>query len=282
MPTPISRPKESGLLSMAAAGPQCPTAARSIDRRQEFDNILAHSLPRFRRIAMRLLRNPEDAEDAVQDAMLSAHRHIATFDGRSQMATWITSIVINAVRMQIRRRSRRPTLPLDQESNDSNSCLNEWAVDPGPSPEQSLLQRELQALASRLVARLPPAQREALQLRGQDLSIKQAAELLGIPEGTLKARLARARADLHHRFRKLTGATRSRIPDAESKTRDKAHFSRGRNAKRIPVVPITVFQTQGSGKKRDQRLEVARRAAIPQHFVPNSWEVAVEGSSVPA
>jgi DNA-directed RNA polymerase specialized sigma24 family protein len=108
MPAPISGLRESALPSMAAASPQGSTADRSTDRRQEFDSILSHSLPRFRRIAMRLLRNPEDAEDAVQDAMLSAHRHIASFDGRSQMSTWIMSIVINAVRMQIRRRSHAP------------------------------------------------------------------------------------------------------------------------------------------------------------------------------
>jgi RNA polymerase sigma-70 factor (ECF subfamily) len=281
MPTPISGLKDSGLLSMAAAG-QGPTADRCIDRREEFDKILSNSLPRFRRIAMRLLRNPEDAEDAVQDAMLSAHRHIARFDGRSQMSTWITSIVINAVRMQIRRRSRRPTVPLDQESNDSNSPMHEWPVDPGPTPEQSLLQRELQALAFKLVARLPVAQREALQLRQQDLSIKQAAQLLGVPEGTLKARLARARADLNYRFRRITGATKAGTPRPESKARRKAHFSGYRSAERTPAVPITAFQPQGGGKKLDQCLASARRAAIPQHFVPNSWEVAVEGSSVPA
>src|SRR5215470_20052335 len=71
----------------------------SPERRREFENILSHALPRFRRMAMRALRNAEDAEDAVQDAMLSAFRHIAQFDGRSQMLTWLTAIVNNAVRM---------------------------------------------------------------------------------------------------------------------------------------------------------------------------------------
>jgi len=233
---------------MAAAGLQGPTADQSTDRRQEFDSILSHSLPRFRRIAMRLLRNAEDAEDAVQDALLSAHLHIARFDGRSQMSTWITAIVVNAVRMQIRRRSRRPTVSLDQECNDSNSPVNEGLMDPGPTPEQSLLQRDLQALAFRLVARLPHAQREALRLRQQDLSIKQAAELLGVPQGTLKARLARARNELNHRFRKITGATRTGIQDPESKARRKAHFSGYRSAERIPVAPTTIFRPQGGGE----------------------------------
>ncbi len=249
MPALISGLKESGLLSTAAIGQQL-GAERIVDRRQEFDSILSHSLPRFRRIAMRLLRNPEDAEDAVQDAMLSAHRHIARFDGRSQMSTWLTAIVINAVRMQIRRRSRRPTLPLDQESNDGNSPLTEWPVDPSPTPEESLLKREAQALAVKLVARLPLAQREALQLRQQDLSIKQAAQLLGVPQGTLKARLARARADLHHRFRKITAASRARTPCLESNASLRPHLStyhRDRTEP-IPTSPIAAFQPQGGGE----------------------------------
>lgn len=250
MPALISRTKEFGLLSMAEAAPQ--GADRTADHRREFDNILAHSLPRFRRIAMRLLRNPEDAEDAVQDAMLSAHRHIAHFDGRSQMSTWLTAIVINAVRMQIRRRSRRPTLPLDQESNDGNSPLNEWPVDPRPTPEQSLLKRESQALAVKLVARLTPAQREALQLRQRDLTIKQAAELLGVPQGTLKARLARARADLHHRFRKITTANKTRAVRLSSTETRRPHFSGYQRdpSELIPPTPIAAFLPEGGGENR--------------------------------
>ena len=58
---------------------------------------MSNELPRFRRIAMCWLRNPEDAGDAVQDAMLSAHEHIGGFSGRARLSTWITAIVINAV-----------------------------------------------------------------------------------------------------------------------------------------------------------------------------------------
>ena len=251
MPALISRTKEIGFLSTPAHNSQ-DRVDRIADHRQEFDNILSHSLPRFRRIAMRLLRNPEDAEDAVQDAMLSAHRHIAHFDGRSQMSTWITAIVINAVRMQIRRRSRRPTLPLDQEFHDGNSPLTDWPVDPGPTPEQSLLKRESQALALKLVARLTPAQREALQLRQRDLTIKQAAELLGVPQGTLKARLARARADLHHRFRKITTASKTRSVRFNSAETRKPHFSgyQRAHAEPIPMAPIAAFQPRGGGENR--------------------------------
>src|SRR5690348_15956194 len=78
-------------------------SATSCERRQQFENILLNALPRFRNIAMRSLYNPDDADDAVQDAMLSACKHIAQFDGRAQMSTWLTTIVINAARMHSRR-----------------------------------------------------------------------------------------------------------------------------------------------------------------------------------
>lgn len=239
--------KESGLLSVGAAGPRGLTADDGNARRQEFDRILRQSLPRFRRIAMRVLRNAEDAEDAVQEAMLSAHRYIAQFDGRSQMSTWVTSIVINAVRMQLRRRSRRITISLEQDPKEGQWAVDEWPVDPGPNPEQILQHRELWALAVRLVARLPRAQREALHLRQKDgLSIKQAAEALGVPQGTLKARLARARAELARRFRKIGHVDRTRMARSDSKAGSAVNFAGcGKDrAKQLPDVSFAVLDPQ--------------------------------------
>jgi RNA polymerase sigma-70 factor (ECF subfamily) len=218
------------------------------EHRREFDHILSHSLPRFRRIALRVLRNPEDAEDAVQDAMLSAHRHIGHFAGRSQMTTWITSILINAVRMQLRRRSRRPTLSLDQDPEEGMRSAEEWLVDPSPTPEQTLQGRELSALLIKHIAGLSPSQRGALHLRQQrGLSIKQAAEALGVPEGTVKARLARARAELAHRFREVTGAAKTRTASRASLARRKPHSGYAKDeATRMPQLPAAVFDSQSA------------------------------------
>ncbi len=68
------------------------------------DLITSHS-PRFRRIALAHLGNPADAEDAVQDALLSALTHLDQFRGQAKMSTWLTTIVINSARMKLRRRS---------------------------------------------------------------------------------------------------------------------------------------------------------------------------------
>ncbi len=76
---------------MTAGGAHVVAQEATPERLQEFDNIVSRGLPRFRRIAMRWLGNHEDAEDAVQDAMLSAFKHIADFEGRAQMSTWLTA-----------------------------------------------------------------------------------------------------------------------------------------------------------------------------------------------
>src|SRR5215472_378534 len=129
-PTPPSvAPQEYGVKEQATP-----------DRRREFDHILSYALPRFRRMAMRWLRNPEDAEDAVQDAMLLAHRHIAQFDGRAQMSTWLTAIVINAVRVQIRRRPRYSMVSLCQATNEDQWDISDFLVDSRPTPEKTLEQ----------------------------------------------------------------------------------------------------------------------------------------------
>jgi len=175
----------------------------SPERRLEFEDILSRNLPRFQRVAMHWLRNPEDAEDAVQDAMLSAFKHMAHFEGRAQMSTWLMAILINAVRMQLRRRLRHTHLPLDQPERDGWRTISDLIADQRPTPEQNLEKCELRKLVIKLTGCLPPSQKMAMQLRQRDdgLSIKEAAEVLGVPVGTLKAQLARGRVTLRQQLR---------------------------------------------------------------------------------
>jgi len=174
-------------------------------RRQEFEDILPHVLPRLRRIAARWLDNHADAEDAIQDAMVSAFTHIAQFDGRAKLSTWLSAIVINAVRMQMRRRRRVRMLSLDCPPKEGQQAMSELLADPRPTPEKVLERVELYALVIKLTRGLAPSHRAALQLRQQkDFSIRKAAKKLGVPEGTLKAQLARGRARLRQRFHEVT------------------------------------------------------------------------------
>jgi RNA polymerase sigma factor, sigma-70 family len=191
-------------LSDALVDIQPGTQAVTERRLQEFNQILSRDLPRFRRIAMRWLRNREDAEDAVQEAMLSGFKHIAMFDGRSQMKTWLMAILINAVRMQIRRRPKSQMLPIDH-GQDGQQDFAELIPDRDPTPEQAVAQNESRNLIQKLTVGLPPKHRAALKLRHErGLSIRETAAVLDVPEGTAKAYLARGRAKLIERFRHAT------------------------------------------------------------------------------
>jgi RNA polymerase sigma-70 factor (ECF subfamily) len=188
------------------------TSEPSSVRRQEFEDILPQVLPRFRRIATRWLENRDDAEDAIQDAMVSAFTHITQFDGRAKMSTWLGAIVINAVRMQMRRRRRSRMLSLDNSPEDGQQAISELLADARPTPEKVLERFELYALATELTSGLAPSQRAALQLSQQnDFSIKKGAKKLGIREGTLKAQLARGRAKLAERFHELMAKPKIRV-----------------------------------------------------------------------
>ena len=230
-----------------AVRPQEVARKASPERLREFDNILLQALPRFRRIAMRWLRDPEDAEDAVQDAMLSAFRHIARFDGRSKMSTWLTAIVLNAVRMRLRRYSRRPTLSLDHSPQDDQWSLADVLADPRPTPEQVLEQGQLRELVSQWSGSLPASQRAALRLRiDEDLSIREAAAALSVPQGTVKARLARGRARLIERFHKATAVPKTRTADsASAKRKALSSVRRPDRGQVLARLPLTTFGQGG-------------------------------------
>jgi RNA polymerase sigma-70 factor, ECF subfamily len=239
--------EDFGIPSPAVAEAQAVAAEASPERRQEFENILLQALPRFRRIAMRWLRNSEDAEDAVQDAMLSAFRHIGAFDGRSQMMTWLTSILINAIRMQIRRRPRARVLPLDQNQEAGQWILSDVLADPKPTPEQTFERRELYGLLYTLAGGLPRSQRAALRLRlRDDSSIREAARTLGVPEGTLKAQLARGRAALTEKFHKAAGTARAVASGTTSRARRKRPRFRpqGHRDQSLTQRPVQIFSEQ--------------------------------------
>ena len=86
-------------------------------------DVIVRHLARFRRIALRLLGNIADAEDAVQDAFLSAFTHLDQFRGQAKMSTWLTAIVINVARMKLRRRSPQAQIPLDETHGEQNLLL---------------------------------------------------------------------------------------------------------------------------------------------------------------
>jgi RNA polymerase sigma factor (sigma-70 family) len=165
---------------------------------RQFDDVLSRCLPSFHRRAFRQLGNRADAEDAVQDALLSAYKHLDQFKGGAQMSTWLTTIVINSARMQLRRQSRRIQVSLDEPLGDEqNYSLSERMADGKPSPEDVSRESELHQRVRQLSTQLSTPLRRAFQLRDLDgLTTQEAALILGVPTGTVKAQLTRARAKL--------------------------------------------------------------------------------------
>jgi RNA polymerase sigma-70 factor (ECF subfamily) len=165
---------------------------------QQLEQILASGLPSLYRRAYRILGNASDAEDAVQDALLAAYTHLDQFRGQSQISTWLTTIVLNCARLQLRRRLRHVQVSLDECTADLQPVsVSERLADQRPNPEDECTESELSARLTHLHTYLSPTLRRTFQLRDVDgLSIRETARILGVPTGTVKAQSARARKRL--------------------------------------------------------------------------------------
>jgi RNA polymerase sigma-70 factor (ECF subfamily) len=151
--------------------------------------------------ALRVLGNAEDAEDALQDGMLSAFRNLRRFEGRSQFSTWLTRIVINAALMRRRSAKARPAVSLDETPREDELPATERFSDNRPNPEQVFAGTELREMIDTNLDELSPLLRTAFVLREvQGYSTGEAAKKLGVTENTLKARLWRARHQLAERL----------------------------------------------------------------------------------
>jgi RNA polymerase sigma factor (sigma-70 family) len=107
-----------------------------VTRAREMDEVLSRCLPSFHRQAFRYVGNMADAEDAVQDALTAAFKHLDQFRGQARMSTWLTTTVVNSARMQLRRRSRYTHLSLDEKfGNEEQYSVPEQLSDCAPSPE---------------------------------------------------------------------------------------------------------------------------------------------------
>jgi RNA polymerase sigma-70 factor, ECF subfamily len=171
---------------------------------KELTRLLSDHWRSMYRTAYRHLGNEADAEDAVQDALLSAYKNRGQFRGQAQMSTWLTAIVINSARMQLRRRPRQTYVALDETPQEGNACpLSERLADGGPGPEEMCGRNELTEHVARLAAKLSPSVRATFKMREVDgLTIRETAHILGVAEGTVKARVARARTKLRCLMRK--------------------------------------------------------------------------------
>jgi RNA polymerase sigma-70 factor, ECF subfamily len=179
----------------AEGGPEVRAGLLS-ERGRELEDVVSRNLRVFYKRAYRYLGNAPDAEDAVQDALLSAYKHVAQFRGQAQISTWLTTIVTNAALMKLRRR-RGVWLSLDQQNGEDGLTFSELIPDSKPDPEEVCVTSDAHDRLLEVASHLSPTLRRTFRLRDIDgLTTKETARLLGVPEGTVKAQVARARGKL--------------------------------------------------------------------------------------
>jgi RNA polymerase sigma-70 factor, ECF subfamily len=163
-----------------------------------FGELFRRHRDRLWAVAIRTLGDPEEAADALQDAMIAAFRRADSFRGDSAVTTWLHRIVVNAALDRMRRRSARPTTGTDDETAlDALATGTGQLSDPAGSSDTAI---DVRAALQHLV----PDQQAALVLVDMlGYPVAEAAQILGVSEGTVKSRAARGRARLLPRLAHL-------------------------------------------------------------------------------
>jgi RNA polymerase sigma-70 factor, ECF subfamily len=204
-PLDTYRPSEPPVVHSAvpAVDTQVPPERQLLDRLRQndgtaFEELVRTESSRLLSVARRILRNDEDARDAVQEAFLSAFRALPEFNGQSRLATWLHRIVVNAALMKLRARSRRPEVSIEDllprflEDGHHAEPVGKWAP-----VDVLLIQRETRARLLEVLDTLPENYRTVVMLRDiEELDTETTARLLSLTPNAVKIRLHRARQAL--------------------------------------------------------------------------------------
>jgi RNA polymerase sigma-70 factor (ECF subfamily) len=208
---------EAELVSAARAG-----------SREAFDLLMSFYYQSALRQALGILQQREDAEDALQEAMLKAFRNLHRFQGNSSFYTWLFRITTNEALMKVRKRKGERQVALDEPLESEDGYVRKEIEDSSDDPEVSYEKSETSRRIQDALAKLSPRLRGAFWLRHvEGLSVKETAERLGLSTNGVKSRVSRARLRLE---RRLHG------------TFDRPKCSRrgSRKPRPCPAVPIAV------------------------------------------
>lgn len=161
------------------------------------------------RIALRIVHDECIAEDALQEAMIHAFRHIRSFRG-GNFKSWLARVTVNASYDELRRGKRHLSLPLEQYTQEGEEIESpEWMRDPSSGPEERSESSELMGVLHQCIRTLVPDYRLMVILVDMEgMSYEEAAQVARVPVGTVKSRLARARMQI----RKSLQSYRSLLP----------------------------------------------------------------------
>ncbi len=227
---------------------------------QAFAELVRRHRDRLWAVALRTIGDREEAADAVQDALLAAHRNAARFRGDSAVTTWLHRIVVNACLDRIRRRQAHPTVPLPDGSRSDDRPS-------GVEPAAPVHDHDTALVVRAALAALPVDQRAAIVLVDvQGYPVAEAAEMLGVAEGTIKSRCARGRARMaialkHLRSGEPDGGRARGVEAARERERehsnagDTGHAVAGNHgaAESVPSGPAAQVSRPGAQDRRDQR-----------------------------
>ena len=180
-------------------------ALRSGDR-AEFALLVEAYYEMIYRLAIKMVNNPQDAEDILQEAFIKAYRHLKNFDGRSSLSTWLYRIATNEALMFLPR--QKPDTVSVDESLDTGEGEVEplQIIDWSSLPEEELMSAEAQVYLDKAVDKLSPSLRVVFVLRDiQGLATRETAEVLDISETAVKTRLSRARLQLREELTSYYG-----------------------------------------------------------------------------
>lgn len=157
------------------------------------------------KLALSILRDKQDAEDEVQNALWKAYEHIGQFQQDSKFSTWLTRIVVNQCLMRLRQARRARFFYIDEAVGEDSLTVE--LPDEQPSPEETVAEAELGEVLNHEVNRIPPLLRNVFLLRDmQELPMPEVADRLGISVAAAKSRLLRARQELRNRLEKRQGS----------------------------------------------------------------------------
>ena len=172
-------------------------AAAKGGERASFGELCERHMKQVFRVTRRIVRNREDAEDAAQECFLSAFVHLKGFDGRSQFATWLTRIAINAALMKLRKDHGAREVRIDEPNPSSEPVAQREFPCDAPDPEESCSLRERKRIVKSAVSALRPRARNVVELFMQEHSVSETAQILGISTGAVKTRMFHAKIALH-------------------------------------------------------------------------------------
>ena len=150
-------------------------AAAKGGERAPFGELCERHMKQVFWVTRRIVRNREDAEDAAQECFLSAFVHLKDFDGRSQFATWLTRIAINAALMKLRKNRRVREVPIEETNRSFESVAQREFRYDAPDPEESCSLRERERIVKSAISGLRPRARNVVELFMQEHSVSEAA-----------------------------------------------------------------------------------------------------------